>query len=77
MTMVVVVVVTHKMGFAREVADSLVFIDEGRIIEAGCRARCWPTRSTSAPGRSCPRSCRARLLDDLSPSENDAGDPHG
>jgi polar amino acid transport system ATP-binding protein len=29
------VVVTHEMGFAREVADSLVFMDEGRIIEAG------------------------------------------
>ena len=29
------VVVTHEMGFAREVADSLVFMDEGRILEAG------------------------------------------
>jgi polar amino acid transport system ATP-binding protein len=29
------VVVTHEMGFAREVADSLVFMDEGRIVEAG------------------------------------------
>jgi polar amino acid transport system ATP-binding protein len=29
------IVVTHEMGFAREVADSLVFMDEGRIIEAG------------------------------------------
>jgi polar amino acid transport system ATP-binding protein len=29
------VVVTHEMGFAREVADSLVFIDEGVIVEAG------------------------------------------
>jgi polar amino acid transport system ATP-binding protein len=29
------VVVTHEMGFAREVADELVFIDEGVIVEAG------------------------------------------
>ena len=51
------VVVTHEMGFAREVADSLVFMDEGRIVEAGRRARCWRTRSTSAPRRSCRRCC--------------------
>ena len=28
-------VVTHEMGFAREVADKLVFMDEGVIVEAG------------------------------------------
>jgi len=28
-------VVTHEMGFAREVCDRLVFIDEGRIVEEG------------------------------------------
>ena len=28
-------VVTHEMGFAREVGDTLVFMDEGRIVEAG------------------------------------------
>ncbi len=27
------VVVTHEMGFAREVADKVVFMDEGRIVE--------------------------------------------
>ncbi len=27
------IVVTHEMGFAREVCDRLVFIDDGRIIE--------------------------------------------
>ncbi len=27
------VVVTHEMGFAREVADTVVFMDEGRIVE--------------------------------------------
>lgn len=29
------VVVTHEMGFAREVADRVVYIDEGEIIEIG------------------------------------------
>jgi polar amino acid transport system ATP-binding protein len=29
------VVVTHEMGFAREVGDTLVFMDDGVIVEAG------------------------------------------
>ena len=29
------VVVTHEMGFAREVADELVFMDGGVIVERG------------------------------------------
>jgi glutamate transport system ATP-binding protein len=29
------VVVTHEMGFAREVCDRVVFIDDGRIVEQG------------------------------------------
>jgi polar amino acid transport system ATP-binding protein len=29
------VVVTHEMGFAREVGDSLVFMDAGVVVEAG------------------------------------------
>lgn len=29
------VVVTHEMGFAREVCDRIVFIDEGKIVEEG------------------------------------------
>ncbi len=29
------VVVTHEMGFAREVGDRVLFVDEGRIIEQG------------------------------------------
>lgn len=27
--------VTHEMGFAREVADEIIFMDEGRIVERG------------------------------------------
>ena len=29
------VIVTHEMGFAREVGDRLLFVDEGRIVESG------------------------------------------
>jgi polar amino acid transport system ATP-binding protein len=29
------VVVTHEMGFAREVGDTLVFMDDGLVVEAG------------------------------------------
>ena len=29
------VVVTHEMGFAREVADRVLFMDEGKVVETG------------------------------------------
>jgi polar amino acid transport system ATP-binding protein len=29
------IVVTHEMGFAREVADTVVFVDEGAVVESG------------------------------------------
>ena len=29
------IVVTHEMGFAREVADEIIFMDEGIIVERG------------------------------------------
>ena len=27
------IVVTHEMGFAKEVTDSMIFMDEGKIVE--------------------------------------------
>ena len=38
------VIVTHEMGFAREVADRVIFIDQGVIQEEG-----KPTQIFSAP----------------------------
>jgi ABC-type polar amino acid transport system ATPase subunit len=32
------IVVTHEMGFAREVADRVIFMNEGRIVEEGTAA---------------------------------------
>ena len=29
------VVVTHEMGFAREVANRVIFMDQGEIVEEG------------------------------------------
>ncbi len=29
------IVVTHEMGFAREVADCIAFMDNGRVVEEG------------------------------------------
>jgi ABC-type polar amino acid transport system ATPase subunit len=29
------IVVTHEMGFAREVADRVVFMSDGQIVEVG------------------------------------------
>jgi polar amino acid transport system ATP-binding protein len=29
------IVVTHEMGFAREVGDALVFMDDGVVVEVG------------------------------------------
>jgi glutamate/aspartate transport system ATP-binding protein len=46
------IVVTHEMGFARKVADRVVFMDEGRIVEDA------PTEEFFA----APRSERARLF---------------
>jgi polar amino acid transport system ATP-binding protein len=51
------IVVTHEMGFAREVSDQLVFMDEGRILEAGD-----PRTVLSAPGNERCREFRRRVL---------------
>ncbi len=32
---ITMVIVTHEMGFARQVADRVIFMDDGRIIEEG------------------------------------------
>jgi polar amino acid transport system ATP-binding protein/general L-amino acid transport system ATP-binding protein len=42
-TGVTMIVVTHEMGFARQVADRVIFMDGGRIIEAGSPAAIFDT----------------------------------
>jgi general L-amino acid transport system ATP-binding protein len=36
-------IVTHEMGFAREVADRVVYIDQGAILEVGTPAQIFDT----------------------------------
>ena len=38
------VVVTHEMGFAREVADSVAFMDRGVVVESGAPAQLFERR---------------------------------
>lgn len=40
------VVVTHEMGFARSAADAVVFMDHGRVLEAGPPARVFESAGT-------------------------------
>ena len=51
------VVVTHEMGFAREVADRVVFMSEGAIIEEGSPPISSTTRRAKDCNRSSQRSC--------------------
>jgi ABC-type polar amino acid transport system ATPase subunit len=46
------VVVTHEMGFARTVADRVVFMDQGEIVEAAPPAQFF----------AAPKTERARLF---------------
>lgn len=40
------VVVTHEMGFARSAADSVVFMDDGRVIETGTPEQIFESAET-------------------------------
>ncbi len=51
------VVVTHEMGFAREVADRVLFMDEGQIVEEGT-----PDRIFSAPVQQRTRDFLNKVL---------------
>jgi polar amino acid transport system ATP-binding protein len=51
------VIVTHEMGFAREVADRLIFIDEGEIVEEG-----EPAAIFSKPQHKRTQSFLAKIL---------------
>ncbi len=50
------VVVTHEMSFAKEVADRVIFIDEGRIVEEGS-----PVQIFSNPKENRTRAFLSRL----------------
>jgi polar amino acid transport system ATP-binding protein len=49
------IVVTHELGFAREVADRVVYMDAGRIVEEGPPSQVLGLPPRRAPRRSCRR----------------------
>jgi polar amino acid transport system ATP-binding protein len=51
------IVVTHEMGFAREVADSVVFMDDGIVVEAGS-----PTGVLDSPREERTRAFLSKVL---------------
>uniref|UniRef100_UPI001EEFBF07 amino acid ABC transporter ATP-binding protein n=1 Tax=Rhodovastum atsumiense TaxID=504468 RepID=UPI001EEFBF07 len=51
------VIVTHEIGFAREVADRVVFMDAGRIVESGP-----PAQVLNAPTQARTREFLAKVL---------------
>lgn len=51
------IVVTHEMGFAREVAHQVVMMDQGVIVESGC-----PAELLSRPREQRTRDFLARVL---------------
>jgi polar amino acid transport system ATP-binding protein len=52
------VIATHEMGFAREVADEVAFLHDGRIVERGP-----PERVLSSPQREETKRFLSRLLE--------------
>jgi ABC-type polar amino acid transport system ATPase subunit len=49
--------VTHEMGFARQIADTMVFMDRGSIVDTG------PAQTFFAnPGNSRSRAFLSRVL---------------
>jgi polar amino acid transport system ATP-binding protein len=51
------IVVTHEIGFAREVGDSLIFMDDGVVVESGA-----PREMISEPRHERTRSFLAKVL---------------
>ncbi|MFF2438514.1 amino acid ABC transporter ATP-binding protein [Streptomyces sp. NPDC058107] len=51
-------VVTHEMGFARDVADRVVFMDDGRVVEEGA-----PEDVLARPEHPRTKAFLARVLD--------------
>jgi arginine/ornithine transport system ATP-binding protein len=48
------VVVTHEMGFAREVSNQLIFCIRGWSKKAATRVKYWSIRSRNVCSSSCP-----------------------
>lgn len=47
------VVVTHEMGFAAQVADSVVFLDQGQVVAQGTLTKSFTTPNSHVCSNSC------------------------
>lgn len=56
------VIVTHEMSFARDVADRAIFMDQGRIVEQGPAKTYLPTHSSREPVSSLKNSLCSRIF---------------
>ncbi|NKE69254.1 ectoine/hydroxyectoine ABC transporter ATP-binding protein EhuA [Nitrospiraceae bacterium HYJII51-Mn-bac16s-1-B09] len=61
-TEMTLLIVTHEMGFAREIADRVIFMDEGRIVEDDL-----PEKIFSEPKHERTREFLKRVLRPLEP----------
>ena len=50
------VVVTHEMGFAREVSSHIIFMDQGQIVEVGTPTEFFEIEKAIGPGSFTARS---------------------
>jgi ABC-type phosphonate transport system ATPase subunit len=57
-TGITMVVITHEIGFAREVGDRVLFFDEGVLVEEGSPATFFTEPSHARTKRFPRRSCR-------------------
>ena len=55
---VTILMATHEMGFAREVADRVVFLDQGVLVEEGP-----PDRVLREPEQARTRQFLSRVID--------------
>ena len=51
------IIVTHEMGFARQVADRIIFLDQGRIVEEGS-----PSEVLDHPGQERTRQFLGKVI---------------
>ena len=50
-------VVSHEMGFARQVADRIIFMDDGQIVEINEPKDFFGIRNTNVPSFFCSKFC--------------------
>ena len=52
------IIATHEMGFAREISDTVCFLDAGRIVESGP-----PEQVLEAPREERTRTFLTRVIE--------------